>query len=150
MSDIESAENNIGNSTDDKSELIFKQFEAFAYERKYNNGFDVASLNEEQVNTALQLYKEEQDKAHEYRMAKLKSDADIKKLKIDTSQTDRKTYRYVILSAIVAIFSITGFVFAYKEQYIGTWLSFMTGTLAGIGIGKSNLLSKPSDDKATN
>lgn len=147
MNNIEKSENNEDNieKTDliqpqipkNKVQAMFQELEIMAMQKGGRNSLDISKLNKEQVDKLLETIAQNEKNAFAFHTKRIDSIREIELRKIDASVINQKTLKVLLIGASLVIFPlITLLILFYKETFFIPWLTFLTGTLGGFGLGK--------------
>lgn len=101
-----------------------------------NGGIELSKLDKDQQNQIIHLMHKNEDNSFNYANKRLELNAELRKKELDVSIVNQKTIRYIAIGLLVAFFVLLVLILFFKEEYFGTFLSFVTGLLGGAGLSK--------------
>jgi len=85
----------------------------------------------------LNLIEKNESKTYDYHCKKLETSKEIEIAKINAGIVGEKTHRLIALSLMIVLPVITCLILFFKETFFVPWLTFLTGSIGGFGIGKT-------------
>jgi hypothetical protein len=107
-----------------------------------SSGFDLSRFTEPQVDKLLNILDKNEDNAFKYHTKRLDSVQAIQIKKIDASIVDQKTKRFIFFGILAAAAVITLVILWLKQEFFVPWLTFLTGSAGGWGVGRSQAKTK--------
>jgi hypothetical protein len=124
-------------------QAMFQELELIAMNKDNHGVFDTSSLDKAQLDSLIDLVKAKENNAFTFELERLKAIERIESKKIDASIFSQGTTRYILISLALIFTLITLAVLFFKNEYLATWLTFVSGLAGGFGLGKIPV-GKPS------
>lgn len=123
------------NTPNRKAKAVLEQLEMMVMNQSNpGSGIELSKLGVEQQNKIIDLMHKNEDNAFIYANKSLEVNSELRKSEINASIVGQKTARYVFFSLIAAIFILLILILFFKDEYFGTFLSFIMGLFGGAAI----------------
>ena len=117
-------------------QAMFQELELIAMNKSTQGVFDTASLDKAQLDSLIELIKAKENNSFTFELERLKAIERIESKKIDASIFSQGTTRYILIGSAIIFLLITLAVLFFKNEYLATWLTFVSGLAGGFGLGK--------------
>ena len=129
-----------------KAQQILQEFEIMAMQKASRNTLDISKFDKDQINKLLEAAKENESNAFAFHTMRINAMKEIELKRIDASVVNQKTIRYLLWIGVLVVGpGLTILIMFFKEDFLVTWLTFITGLIGGAGLNKSlsGLLKQP-------
>ncbi|WP_294296004.1 hypothetical protein [uncultured Chryseobacterium sp.] len=124
---------------------LISELSIMAMQRR-GDGLDLAKFSKDQVDKLLDTAAKNEDNAYQYHTKKLDVYKELESKKISASIAGEKTKRFMYIGVLVIGALLTAIIIIWKNQFFLPWLTFVTGSLGGFGIGKSQSKNSNNDN----
>lgn len=137
------------NEPDRKLE-VRETLELLSMQALRKGGIGVSGLpnfTEKQVDRSLDLIKQNEENAFKYHTKKLDALKEIELARINAGTIEQKNSKWLILGLLLVLPAITIVIIFFKEDFFVPWLTFLTGSFGGYGVGKATDRKKKNTEK---